>query len=146
MLKDILAAFSAPKPEPLKTDDARLALAALLVRVARTDGDYAAREQAMILHVLQGQYDLDETAASALKSEAELLEEQAPDTVRFTRTVKEAVPYEDRDKTLEALWAVVLSDGTRDHEEDAFMRLTANLLGLNDKTSALARQRVLARL
>jgi hypothetical protein len=33
----------------------------------------------------------------------------------------------------------------RDHEEDALMRMTTNLLGVNDRDSALARQRVEAR-
>jgi uncharacterized tellurite resistance protein B-like protein len=40
------------------------------------------------------------------------------------------------------LWAVVLADGTRDAEENSMMRLLANLLGVNDRDSALARQSV----
>ena len=42
---------------------------------------------------------------------------------------------------LRALWQVVLADGARDAEEDALMRLLASLLGVNDRDSALARQR-----
>ena len=37
--------------------------------------------------------------------------------------------------------AVVLADGERADEEDALLRLVANLLGVNDRDSALARQR-----
>ena len=43
---------------------------------------------------------------------------------------------------IEALWAVVLADGTRDDAENALLRLVANLLGINDRDSALARQRI----
>ena len=42
---------------------------------------------------------------------------------------------------MRALWQVVLADGARDAEEDALMRLLASLLGVNDRDSALARQR-----
>jgi uncharacterized tellurite resistance protein B-like protein len=37
---------------------------------------------------------------------------------------------------------VALADGVREPEEDALLRLVANLLGINDLDSALARQRV----
>ena len=41
---DLLRRLLAPTPAPLADSDARLALAALLVRVARTDGLYSAEE------------------------------------------------------------------------------------------------------
>lgn len=77
-----------------------------------------------------------------MRAQAEQLESEAPDTVRFTRAIKDAVPYEDRLSVIEALWSVALADGERDHEEDALLRLVANLLGVNDRDSALARQKV----
>ena len=43
---------------------------------------------------------------------------------------------------VEAMWRVALADGVRDDHEDALLRLVANLLGINDRDSALARQRV----
>jgi uncharacterized tellurite resistance protein B-like protein len=43
---------------------------------------------------------------------------------------------------IEALWQVVLADGVREAEEDALLRLVSKLLGVNDRDSALARQRV----
>ena len=75
-----------------------------------------------------------------MKWTAEALEAEAPDTVRFTRAIKEEVPYEERFNVVRALWQVVLADGARDAEEDALMRLLASLLGVNDRDSALARQ------
>ena len=35
---------------------------------------------------------------------------------------------------------VALADGARGHEEDGFLRLVANLLGVNDRDSGHARQ------
>ena len=122
--------------------DARLSLAALLVRIARSDHVYADAEKVQIDKVMVRRYGLTPFEATALRAEAEALEATAPDTVRFTRAIKDGVPYEDRLGVIEALWSVVLADGHRDHEEDALLRLVSNLLGVNDRDSAIARQRV----
>ena len=77
-----------------------------------------------------------------MRQDAETLESEAPDTIRFTRAIKDAVAYEDRLDVIEGLWQVVLADGTREAEEDTLLRLVSSLLGINDRDSALARQRV----
>lgn len=142
MFDALLRRLTAPEPDPLTGDDARLALAALLVRIARTDGDYAREEIDRIDNVLRNRYDLGPFEVTKLRAEAEQMEHEAPDTVRFTRAIKDAVPYEDRVGVVESLWEIVLADGVRDHEEDALMRLVAPMLGINDRDSALARQRI----
>lgn len=140
MFADLLRRLTAPSPT-LPAPEARLALAALLVRLARTDGDYAAVEVALIDRVLANRYRLSPKEAAFLRAEAETLEVEAPDTVRFTRAIKDAVPHEDREAVVESLWSVALADQVRDDDEDGFLRLVANLLGVNDRDSALARQR-----
>ena len=145
MFADLLRRLQAPDPAPLPDPDARLAMTALLVRLARADGEYAAIEASRIDRIAASRYGLSPFEAAALRKEAETLEAEAPDTVRFTRAIKDAVPYEEREGVLEALWEVVLADGTRDHEEDGLLRLVANLLGVADRDSARARQRVEAR-
>lgn len=132
----------APAPEPLPAPEARLALAALLVRLARADGAYATAEVARIDRVLAHRYRLDAGDTAALRHEAEMLELEAPDTVRFTRALKDAVPHEDRTGVLQAMWAVALADGARGAEEEQVIRLVANLLGLSDMDSAIARQSI----
>ncbi len=134
--------MTAPEPETLPEPDARLALAALLVRVARSDGDYATVEASRIDRILVHRHGLSPFEAAKLRGEAEDLEAEAPDTVRFTRAIKDGVPLDDRIAVMKALWAVALADGDRDAEEDGFLRLVANLLGINDRDSALARQAV----
>ena len=145
MFGQFLKRLAQPETESFSDGDARLALAALLVRVARSDNNYAPEEKTRIDRILAARYGLDADGVAALRSEAEALEAEAPDTVRFTREIKDAVPYEDRMGVVEALWEVVLADGQRDHEEDGLLRLVANLLGVNDRDSALARQKVAAR-
>jgi uncharacterized tellurite resistance protein B-like protein len=146
MFDKLLKALLAPAPARLTDTDARLALAALLVRVARTDHFYAAEEVERIDTILMRRYALSPFEAADLRGEAETLETQAPDTIRFTRALKEAVPLEERAALVQALWSVALVDGTRDGAEDQMLRLIANLLGLSDVDSGLARQRAQAAL
>jgi uncharacterized tellurite resistance protein B-like protein len=142
MIGEFLNRLMSPTPAPLSDSDARLAIAALLVRVARSDGEYAKVEINNIDRVLAARFHLDDTSAETLRQEGEALEILAPDTVRFTRAIKECVPYEERLAVIEALWAIALADGERDAEEDSLIRLVSSLLGVTDVDSAKARQRV----
>jgi len=141
----LLKRLLAPAPAPLDKIDARLALSALLVRVARTDNQYDMAEATEITRILMERYTLDRQSAEDLRTEAEAIESQAPDTVRFTRAIKNVVTYDHRTEVVEMLWQVVLADGCRDDAENSLMRLVVNLLGVNDRDSAMARHKVEAR-
>lgn len=145
MFDTLLRRLMSPTPDRLPDPDARLALAALLVRVARTDGAYEDREVARIDAALAARFGLTPFEAAALRGRAERLEEEAPDTVRFTRAIKDHVVLEDRVAVVEALWEVALADGRRGAEEDSLLRTVAPLLGVEDLDSNMARRRVEAR-
>lgn len=142
MIAEFLSRLLAPEPVQMPDTDARLALTALLVRIAKSDGDYAVEEIAWIDQIIAGRYGLNPVEAAKLRADAEGIEHEAPDTVRFTRAIKDAVPYEDRMGVIEALWHVVLADGVRDSGENSLMRMIAPMLGVTDQESAGARQRV----
>jgi uncharacterized tellurite resistance protein B-like protein len=144
MFDALLRRLMAPAPDRLPEPDARLALAALLVRLARIDGLYSAEEVERIDRVLATRHGLGPFEVAKLRAEAEALESAAPDTVRFTRAIKATTAVEDRSELMTALWSVALADGLRDEDEDRLMRLVANLLGLTDVESAQARQRAQA--
>ncbi|MBL4807683.1 MAG: TerB family tellurite resistance protein [Rhodobacteraceae bacterium] len=141
MFKNLLKRLKAdPTPDPLEANDARVALAALLVRLAKIDHDYDASEIALIDQIVSQRFALSIDEASAVRQEAEEIEVTVGDTVHLTRLIKDAVPYVDRFALAVDLWRVVLADGSRDHTENSFLRLTVKLIGVNDVDSALARQ------
>jgi len=142
MFGEFLKRLTQPEPDILVETEARLALAALLVRLAGADNEYVQAEKDRIDAMLQSRYALTADEARNLRVEAEALEAEAPDTVRFTRAIKDAVTYDKRTEVIEALWEVALADGQRDAEEDAVVRLAASLLGVSDVDTAKARQRV----
>lgn len=144
MIGSFLRRLSPPRA-PDRGLDEGLALGALLVRMARADGHYDSAEAAEVTRILMERYALHRAAAEDLRRRAEELEASAADTVRFTRAIKDTVPYDRRQEIVEALWTVALSDGARDADEDGLVRLAASLLGVNDRDSAMARHRVEAR-
>ncbi len=141
MFESLISTLFATEPELLDDGDARLALTALLVRIARSDYDYARAEIDEIEQIIAARYGLSQAEATELRHSAEALEAEAPDTVRFTRAIKEAVPYDQRVRVVESAWGVVLADGARANEENALMRLIASLLGVEDRDSNIARQK-----
>ncbi|MGZ9810633.1 tellurite resistance TerB family protein [Pseudoroseicyclus sp. H15] len=135
MFTNLLRRLTEPEPGRLPEPDEQLALAGLLVRIARTDGDYAETEIAQIDALLARRYGLSPFEVTRLRSDAEALEAEAPDTVRFTRAIKDAVPLDEREAIIEAAWAVALADGQRDTDENQLMRLVARMLGIDDTAS-----------
>jgi uncharacterized tellurite resistance protein B-like protein len=146
MFDALLKVLTGDTPDPLPDTDARLALAALLVRLARTDGSYDASEASRIDLILARRYQITDAEAAKLRGDAELLETEAPDTVRFTRAIKDHTAHEQRDSVIEDIWELALADGSRSDDEDSLIRMVSPLLGINDRDSALARQRVIDRL
>ena len=143
MLKNILKIFADDNVSQLEPDDARLAITALMIRVARSDDDYSKAELNNIISLISARFKLSHDEADKLIKEAELVEEQAPDTVRFTKSIKSAKDFDDRIAIIADLWAVVLPDSFRDTNEDALIRTVVSLLGVSDKDSAFARQRAI---
>ena len=141
MLKNILKIFTNETIIQLEPDDARLAIAALMIRVARSDDDFSDEEFINIISLVTKRFNLNHDKANELIKEAKVLEEQAPDTVRFTKSIKTAIAFEERSALVEDLWTIVLTDDYRDANEDALIRTVVGLLGVSDKDGALARQR-----
>jgi uncharacterized tellurite resistance protein B-like protein len=145
MFADFLKRLTAPQTNPMADTDARRALGALLVRLAKVDGIYHFAEVALIDRILSQRYGLNPVEAAKLRAECEAIEHDAPDTVRFTRAIKDAVAFDDRIGVIEAMWQIVLADGMRDAGEDALMRMAAPLLGVSDQDSNMIRQSIEAR-
>ena len=88
MFKDLLNRLLQPEPALIANDDARLALTALLVRVARSDSDYSLGEQGRIDNIIKDRYGLSDVDTAKLRAEAESMEAEAEEE-------KEAEAQED---------------------------------------------------
>ena len=121
------------------------AIAAILVRAAKTDNEYTESEKKLIDNLLSNQLNITLEEAQILRIKGEGLEAEINDNVQLTRIIKQDIPYEEREMLIEQLWSVVLDDDYRTPEENKFMRVLTHLFGISDVNSAKARSRVLAK-
>src|SRR5690606_41679732 len=106
MIARLLNSLLAPAPGRLPEPDARLALAALLVRLARADELYEEAERLRIDRVVASRDGLSHFEAAKIRAEAEVPEAEAPDTLRFTPALKDAGLHEDGVSISQAIWQV----------------------------------------
>lgn len=144
MFRNLLSRLFTDDPNPVRlaSEDAEVAIAALMVRLARADDRYSREEQDRIDQVLSRRRGVTRREAAERRAAAEMIEAEAPDTVRFTRHIKDRIALEDRLTVISALWEVAYADKRRSSEEESLVRLVSGLLGVTDRDSALARQRV----
>ena len=139
MLERLLRRFAGyPKDELLPELDARLAVGALLVRLAKADADYAFEEIARIDKLLAERQDLSPLEAAKMRATCEKLEAAAPETETFTAMVQEDVSYPERAALYDALWQVSVADRALRPEEEAFLAEAATALGIRADDAAAA--------
>jgi len=122
-------------PEP----DEKLALGALLVRVAKSDRNYNVKEIQRIDRIFQKMYALNAVAAAKMRATCEKLEEHAPHMDVFSEMIREGVDFDDRLAALEAMWQVALADGHEKPEELEVMDRAKLALGLSEADNVQAR-------
>lgn len=142
MFTEFLQRLKGTKPDaPLPPLDARLAVGALLVRLAKADAHYAVEEIAQIDVILARAHGLNPVEAAKLRATCEKLEAQAPATDTFTAMVRQGVAYETRAEVYEALWQVGLADRALRPEEEALLAEVAAALGITDDDVSAAAAR-----
>ena len=119
------------------------AIAAILVRAAKTDNEYTESEKKLIDHLLANNLNISQEDARLLRLQGQELEMEINDNVQLTRIIKQDIPYEERHQLVEQLWSIVLDDNSRTPEENKLMRVLTHLLGISDVNSAKARSKVL---
>ena len=137
--------LSRPDAPGVPAEAHRLAVAALLVEVARADGHFSIDERKQIEAVLAERLGLSPADVEELATEAEGAAESAADWHGFTRELTRVYSEAERIAVLEMLWDVVDADGRVDVLEASLMRRLPALLYVSDRDNAAARQRARAR-
>ena len=148
MLDQILKFLNGPDSTRASHADEgpRLAIAALLVEAAKSDGIYREGERHVVAGLLRRLFAIDEAEAARLVVAAEQALAQSVQLFRFTRPIVEQVPPERRVGIIELLWETVYADRILTADEDSLVRRVAGLLYVTDRDRGAARLRVLKRL
>ncbi len=141
LLKKFFQAFRPSEPPALPDPDAELALGALLVRVAQSDRDYQLEEISLIDRILARLYQHNAIEAAKVRATCEKLHAAAPETDTFGRLIRETTGLEERLAALDALWEVVLADGSAHEGEVTIVEDARKAMGLSYADSQKARER-----
>lgn len=106
----------------------RLASAALMFELLKTDRHIDERETEMMRQVLQQTFALQDSCVAEIIALAEEEANQAVSLYEFTSLVNEAYAYEDKVLLVENLWRLALADQHLDKYEEQMIRKTADLL------------------
>ena len=120
---------------------ARLAACALLLELAHADAEFSDDERAHVEGVLERHFALDGDAVRELIALAEHERRRSIDHFQFTRLVAEHYDLGQKLLLAEAMWGVILADGTIAAHEAYLVRKLANLLDVEPGYLTAARRR-----
>ena len=111
----------------------QLALAALLVEVARADFDESSGEHEEIKRLLAAHFELSEPEAEDLFQRASSAMDESVSLFDFTRALHESMDYDEKQHVIRLLWQVALADSQLDKYEDYLVGKVADLLYVSRK-------------
>src|SRR4030095_16335830 len=126
--------------------DLPLAVAALLIELARMDDKVDADELRTIERLLTRMFSLDPNSVQSLVEQADREMQRSAQYFPFTQQICRHASAEMRVQIIEMLWTVAYSDGALGRAEDALIRQVAGLIQVSDWERGAARKRALEKL
>ena len=127
-------------------NDYRVAAAALLVHVATLDGTLTEAERDRLVGLVQARFELDPDKADELVDAAQAADREAVDFFRFTSVLMRTLDDAGRQRIVEMMWEMALTDGAVTEFEDNAIWRIADLLAVSGAQRIGLRQRVAGRL
>jgi len=106
----------------------RMAMATLLLEVARADDDIKDEERETIRRVIENCHAVSPEQARELAEAAERQADDVTSLYPFTRLITSECSMEDRIRIIRMLWEVTRADGHIDEHEEYLVRKVADLL------------------
>jgi uncharacterized tellurite resistance protein B-like protein len=107
---------------------ARVAAAALLVEVVRSDSEFSDVERAAVEAAARRKFGLTEEESRQLVELAEAQSARAHDLYQFTSQVNAAFTAEEKVRLIEELWRVAWADDALHRYEEHLIRRVADLI------------------
>ena len=133
------------KKKQTENKDKITLVCSLLVHAAKIDENYTEKEKKIILSALTQLYNKNEDELIKVLEQAEKLENQSNQILKFTKAVKD---YDKnfRLKVLEIMWKIIYSDGVSDIYESNLMRRLSSLLYISDRENGEIKKKLLVNL
>ena len=106
----------------------RIAAAALLFEVSRSDGEISDEERILMRAAIQSLLNLPPSEVEELLRSAEAESRSAASLYEFTHLLDGQLAPEEKKRVVELLWLVAFADGRKDLHEEHLVRKIAGLL------------------
>lgn len=119
-----------------------LAAVALMVEIIAVDDEQHEAEKAMLRQILTSRFDIDQSRAERLITQAEQAHEDSTDFYRFTSEINNEFNAEEKIELIESLWQLAYADDHLHDLEQHVIRKLASLLHVSHKDFIAAKLRV----
>ena len=133
------------KKKQTENKDKITLVCSLLVHAAKIDENYTEKEKKIILSALAQLYNKNEDELIKVLAQAEKLENQSNQILKFTKAVKD-YDKKFRLKVLETIWKIIYSDGVSDIYESNLMRRLSSLLYISDRENGEIKKNLIVKL
>jgi uncharacterized tellurite resistance protein B-like protein len=111
----------------------QIATAALLIEIAKADGDFSGEERNRIIELMKNYFELDDNLIDEL---LELSEQKVNDSIsvyEFSSIINESFTNQEKFELMKNLWRVIYEDGKLDSHEDSLIKIIGGTLNLEHK-------------
>ena len=122
----------APREPPADDSyDRTIAVCALLVEMARIDGEFSSDERQRIITIMRERYGVRDEDIQLVIEEAEREAHQATSYWQLTRVINANYDSDEKIAIVKLLWDVIHTDGTVEKHEEYLVRKLASLLNVS---------------
>lgn len=111
----------------------QVATAALLVEIAKADGDFSDEERKRIINLMKNDFDLDDECVNELLELSEQKVKESVSIYEFSSVINESFTQNEKLELLKNLWRIIYEDGKLDSHEDRLIKIIGSTLNLEHK-------------
>ena len=111
----------------------KVATAALLVEIAKADGDFSMDERKRIIDLMKKDYDLDDECVNELLALSEQKVKDSVSIYEFSSVINESFTQQEKLDLIKNLWRIIYEDGKLDSHEDRLIKIIGSTMNLEHK-------------
>jgi uncharacterized tellurite resistance protein B-like protein len=111
----------------------QVATAALLVEIAKADGDFSKDERKRIIDLMKNDFDLDDECVNELLALSEQKVKDSVSVYEFSSIINESFTQQEKLDLIKNLWRIIYEDGKLDSHEDRLIKIIGSTLNLEHK-------------
>lgn len=117
----------------------QVATAALLIEIAKADGDFSDDERKRVIDLMKNDFDLNDECVNELLALSEQKVKDSISVYEFSSVINESFSQQEKLELLKNLWRIVFEDGKLDSHEDRLIKIIGSTLNLEHKNIIAAK-------